>query len=265
MFQMFMALLSARGIGPTKTKVDAVRNAKRPESVSEVRSFLGLANYCGKFIPDLATIADLLRKLTRQNEPFVWINEREHSFNTLKGRLTNAEILGYFDVNPKTAIIVGTSPIGLGALLVQTENGESRVICYASSSPSDVERRYLRTEKETLALARACEHFHMYVYCTDFELLTDHKALTVHLAERIQCQCKSKQMGLQLRLQPYNFVVKHTPGKTKIAERLSRLTTKVEESALSAENYICYVAVGATPNAMSTREIEETSITFSET
>lgn len=137
MFQMFMALLSARGIGPTKTKV---RNAKRPESVSEVRSFLGLANYCGKFIPDLATIADLLRKLTRQNEPFVWINERGHSFNTLKGRLTNAEILGYFDVNPKTAIIADISPIGL---LVQTENGESRVICYASSSPSDVERRYL--------------------------------------------------------------------------------------------------------------------------
>lgn len=84
-----------------------------------------------------------------------------------------------------------------------------------------------------MALARACENFHMYVYCTDFELLTDHKTLTVQLAERIQCQCKSKHMGLQMRLQPYNFVVKHTPGKTKIAEPLSRLTTKVEESALS--------------------------------
>ena len=72
-------------------------------------------------------------------------------------------------------------------------------------------------------------------------------------------------MGLQMRLQPYNFVVKHTPGKTKIAEPLSRLTIKVEESAFSAENYICYVAVGATPNAMSTIEIEGTSITFSET
>lgn len=68
-----------------------------------------------------------------------------------------------------------------------------------------------------------------------------------------------------MRLQPYNFVLKHTPGKTKISEPLSRLTTKVEESALSAENYIRYVAVGARPNAMSTREIEETCITFSET
>ena len=64
-------LLSARGIEPTKTKVDAVSNAIRPESVSDVRSFLGLANYCGKFIPGLASIAEPLRKLTRQNEPFV--------------------------------------------------------------------------------------------------------------------------------------------------------------------------------------------------
>lgn len=92
----------------------------------------------------------------------------------------------------KTAIIADTSSIGLGAVLVQTQNGESRVIYYASSSPSDIGRRYSRTEKETLALAWACEHSHMYVYDTDFDLLTFHAALTIQLAKRVKCQCKSE-------------------------------------------------------------------------
>ena len=58
---------------------------------------------------------------------------------------------------------------------MQSQNGESRVICYASRSLSDVERRYSQTEKEALALVWACEGFYMYIYGIDFELLTDHK------------------------------------------------------------------------------------------
>ena len=125
-----------------KSKVEAVSNARRPDSVSEVRSFLGLV----KFIPDLPTVADPLRKLTRKGVPFVWKDENEHSFKELKKRLTNAETLTYFDLKAKTAIIADASPVGLGAVLVQTQKGEPRAICYASRSLSDVERRYSQTE-----------------------------------------------------------------------------------------------------------------------
>ena len=45
-------LLSARGIGPTQAKVEAVMEARKPESVAEVRSFLGLVNFCARFIPN---------------------------------------------------------------------------------------------------------------------------------------------------------------------------------------------------------------------
>lgn len=63
-------ILSSHGIGMAKTKVDAIVNARRPETVSEVRSFLGLVNFSGPFIPNLATTAEPLRKLTRNNVPF---------------------------------------------------------------------------------------------------------------------------------------------------------------------------------------------------
>lgn len=65
-------ILSSHGIGMAKTKLDDILNARRPETVSEVRSFLGLVNFSGRFIPNLATIAEPLRKLTRNNVPFKW-------------------------------------------------------------------------------------------------------------------------------------------------------------------------------------------------
>ena len=49
-------LLSAWGIGPTKAKVEAITEAKQPESAAEVRSCVGLVNFCARFIPILATI-----------------------------------------------------------------------------------------------------------------------------------------------------------------------------------------------------------------
>ena len=63
-------LLSTRGIGPTESKVEAVVNAREPESVAEVRSFMGLVNFSAKFIPNLATVSEPLRQLTPKGVTF---------------------------------------------------------------------------------------------------------------------------------------------------------------------------------------------------
>jgi hypothetical protein len=59
-------VLSEKGIAPTEAKVKAVLEAREPATASEVRSFLGLVNFCSRFIPDLATTAEPLRQLTRK-------------------------------------------------------------------------------------------------------------------------------------------------------------------------------------------------------
>lgn len=153
-------LLSGRGIGPTRAKVEAVKNARRPETASEVRSFLGLVNFSTRFIPDLAT---------RKGVTCQWKKIHDDAFNKLKFQLANAESLAYFDKEAKTKIIAHASPVGLGAVLVQEQNGEERVVSYASRSLTNVERRYSQTEKEVLGLVWACERFHPYLYETKFE------------------------------------------------------------------------------------------------
>ena len=98
-----------------------------------------------------------------KEEPFIFGPEQQAAFIELKRRLAEAETLGYFDRNAKTKIITDASPVGLWAVLVQEHKVGNLVICYASRELSDVERRYLQTEKEALGIVCTCEEFHAYL------------------------------------------------------------------------------------------------------
>ena len=131
---------------------------------------------------------------------------------------------------------------------------------YASRSLTDCERRYSETEKEALALVWACEKFHAYIYGIDFELVTDHKPLEVIYGPRSKPCARIERWVL--RVQPYAFKVRHIPGTQNIADPLSRLLpdhNKSDQHEHEAETYVRFVAVAATPQAITTREIEEAS------
>ena len=101
-------VLSANGISCAGDKVEAVTSAREPQNASKTRSFLGLVNYCGRFIPDLATISERLRGLTKAGTPFVFGKEQKEAFEEFKKRLSNSETLGYFDKDAPTLEAVWT-------------------------------------------------------------------------------------------------------------------------------------------------------------
>ena len=88
-------LLSEHGIGPTAERVRAVKEASRPSSVLEVRSFLGLVGFSSRFILDFATKTEPLRILCRNEENFEWGRAQEEAFNTLKEELAGASMLAF--------------------------------------------------------------------------------------------------------------------------------------------------------------------------
>ena len=262
---VFMGLLlSKHGIGPTEEKVRAVVEASQPQTPSEVRSFLGLVEFSARFIPDFATTADPLRRLARKGEPFVWGEEQEKSFQKLKNQVASAPVLAYFDKDAFTRVIADASPVGLGAVLVQEKNGESRGVCYASRSLSQVERRYSQTEKEALALVWACERFHLYLYgLPQFDLVTDHEALKVMYSKKSKPSARIERWVL--RLQPYNYQVCYVPSRKDIADALSRLTKiPASDQSLQDDRYVRMMALHAVPTALRIKEIERISAQDSE-
>ena len=112
-------VLSANEISCAADKLKAVTSAREPQNASETRGFLGLVNYCGRFIPDLATISEPLRRLTKAGTPFVFGKEHKEAFTKLKKRLSNSETLGYFDKDAPMKVIPDASPVELGAVLTQ--------------------------------------------------------------------------------------------------------------------------------------------------
>ena len=110
-------------------------------------------NFSAKFIPNLASVAEPLKKLCRKDTKFEWKREQSKAFAKLKSRLANAETLAYFDRNAPTEVIADAGPVGFGAVLVQWQNEVRRAVYYASRSLSDVERRYSQTEKRSSGIS----------------------------------------------------------------------------------------------------------------
>ena len=154
---------SAGGMSIQQQKLEALLNAAQPKTPSEVKSLLGLANYCTRFINNLSTIIKPLQELCKPKTPFAWTQEHDESLSAFKNALSNQEV-SYFDGAWNTIVTVDASPVGLGAILTQEDPADCsnrRVVQYASRTLTDVESRYHQVEKEALAVVWALEHFHL--------------------------------------------------------------------------------------------------------
>lgn len=111
--------VGTNGIRPTNEKVQAIQNLKPPSNVSELRSLLGLVNFLGKFLPNLATITYNMRTLLNKDSVFHWGAHHSAELDNLKKMLSKVETLGFFDPRDETILITDASPYGLGAILMQ--------------------------------------------------------------------------------------------------------------------------------------------------
>ncbi|CAB3985107.1 Transposon Tf2-9 poly [Paramuricea clavata] len=247
--------ISAAGLSPDDKKVEAIQNAPAPTNAGQVRSFLGLVNYCARFIPNLATISEPLRQLTRMGAKWAWGKPQQLAFNELKYSLTSDCVMAHYNPEAETELRVDASPVGLGAILMQSDGHETRPVAYATLT--DVERRYSQTEREALAVVWGCEKFHLYLYGTTFKLFTDHKPLEFIYSPKGKPPPRIERWVL--RLQPYRFKVVHMPGKTNPADVLSRLPISGQPTRERnvAEEYINFITEKAVPKAMTLEQISK--------
>lgn len=248
--------LTSKGICPTEDKTQAIRQFRPPKDKVELRSFLGMVCFVGKFIPNLATLTDPLRALLKHDVPFEWQEKQQMAFDEIKSYLSNPRQLAYFDVKKRTRLVSDASPVGLGAVLLQfDELKQPQVIDYAAKSLTATERRYCQSEKEALGLVWSIERFKQYLLGLEFEVETDHKTLETIFGPKSRPCARIERWVL--RLQSYHYKVIYKSGKSNIADPLSRLPVR-EDNAFDEESDV-FINIIMTSAAVDIEEVEEVS------
>lgn len=205
------------------TKVEGLAKWPTPQTVKQVRSFLGFGNFYRKFIRHYSEIAGPLNALTRKDQEFHWSPECEKAFNTLKRKFTSYPVLRMPDPTKPFQIEADASKSASGAVLTQLDdNGARHPIFFLSKSFTDAEKNYQIYDKELLAIIRALVEWRHYIQGSPFvtTIFSDHKNLTYY---RNPQRLSPRQARWFLTLSEYNFELKHLPGTQMIqSDALSR-------------------------------------------
>ena len=203
-------VVCAEGVSTDPDKIEAVKTWRVPRNAKEVRRFVGLCTYYRQFVRSFSDVARPLHELTEKDQSFEWTKACEESFQQLKDALVSAPVLVYPRTTEPFLLDTDASNVGVGAVLSQVHDGEEKVIAYYSHALSRPERNYCTTRRELLAVVRAIENFHPYLYGRPFTVRTEHASLQWLLTFKNP----EGQMARWLeKLQTYHFCIEYRAGK----------------------------------------------------
>ena len=214
-------VVSAEGVHTDPKKIEAVKEWPPPTTVTQVRSFVGLASYYRRFIKDFSRIARPLFRLMEKGVKFDWTAASSEAFHILKEHLITAPVLAYPQVEGQYILDTDASGFALGVVLSQVQDGVERVVAYASKSLNRAQRNYCVTRRELLAVVYAVKQFRQHVYGRPVKVRTDHGALRWLLNFKDPEGQLARWMEV---LSTYDLQLEHRPGTQHgNADGLSRM------------------------------------------
>jgi len=213
--------VGARGIQAAAAKHAAIAEWPVPTCPTDIRSFLGLANYIRRGVQGFSSMAVPLLELTHLGVKWNWQPRHQAAFDTLKLACVNSSVVRA--PNPDAPFIVTTdaSAFATGAVLEQEYDGKRHIIAFDSRKFSPAECNKTAYEKEMMAVLQALQHWrHHLLGPRQFQLNCDNSAVT--FLSR-QPQLSPQQARWQQTLSEYNYDLRHIPGKVNVAaDALSR-------------------------------------------
>nr|AAV31295.1 putative polyprotein [Oryza sativa Japonica Group] len=209
-------VISSGGVAVDPSNVESVLSWKQPKTVSEIRSFLGLAGYYRRFIENFSKIARPMTRLLQKEVKYKWTEDCERSFQELKKRLVTAPVLILPDSRKGFQVYCDASRLGLGCVLMQ----EGKVVAYASRQLRSHENNYPTHDLELAAVVHALKIWRHYLFGNRTEVYTDHKSLKYIFT---QPDLNMRQRRWLELIKDYDMEIHYHPGKANVvADALSR-------------------------------------------
>jgi len=235
-------VITPQGLKVDPSKVEAVKNARAPNNLNEVRRFLGMTGYYRRFIPNYSQVAKPLFELTKKTTSFLWNEACQKSFEALKQCLITAPVLAHPDFDQSFELHCDASNEAISAVLTQRDaNGREHPVAYASRVLNAAEKNYSTSERECLAVIFFVKKFRPYLHGKQFEIFTDHSSLTwlmksTHESPRLN--------RWALALQEYQFEIHYKKGKNnQNADSLTRppfINTVQQQENLTATQKVIF-------------------------
>ncbi|KAL4103818.1 hypothetical protein QTP88_019153 [Uroleucon formosanum] len=212
-------IFSYEGMKLDSDRIKSIFEYEVPKTIKYLQRFLGMVNYVGNFIPNLAMLTKPLRDLLKKNNEFVWTSIHNECINKLKTLIASPSVLRNYDNTKDVIVQTDSSKFAIGCVLLQ----EGRPVCFKSKSLSETEINYGQVDKEFLSVLFACKVFHHYIYGRRVTVQTDHLPLISIMKKNINDIPSKRLQCIKVKLSRYDINLIHVPGKKMfIADALSR-------------------------------------------
>ncbi|GBG76455.1 hypothetical protein CBR_g22203 [Chara braunii] len=213
-------VISGDGLAPEAAKVVAIQDWPQPQTVRDVRSFLGLASYYRKFVRNFSAVATPLTNLTKKDTPFLWSLHCQMTFAQLKQALTRAPVLKLPDPTLPFVLTTDASQYGIGAVLQQDDGNGLRPVEFMSKKIMTQKLQDSTYEEELYALVSAVKHWKHFLLGKHFKIFSDHSTLQWL---KSQGELNDKLTRYIQFIDLFDFELKHKKGcYNKVADALSR-------------------------------------------
>jgi hypothetical protein len=168
-------IIDQHGVHADPSNIQVIRDWPAPTTLTELWSFLGLANFYCRFVLGFSHIAWALSQITRGGgkEKFLWGWPQQQAFNDLKQRLCSTLVLSLPDLQQLFEIETDASEYVVGVILMQHDH----FVAYRCVTLSDDVRKYPTYDKEMYSIVQACHKWRHYILGRETVIHTDHKPL----------------------------------------------------------------------------------------
>ncbi|MBM3939179.1 MAG: hypothetical protein FJ333_11085, partial [Sphingomonadales bacterium] len=216
--------VSASGIRPVESKVEAIKNFPAPQSVSSLQTFLGMINFYRRFLRGAAGILKPLTDALKgaKKGKLEWTEEMTAAFCKIKDSLSSTTELAHPEVGAELRLAVDASNTHVGAVLEQKGSAGFRPLGFFSRKLEPAQTRYSTFDRELLGCYLAIKHFRWSLEGRPFHILTDHKPLVFAL-HRLTDHWTARQQRQMSFIAEFTADLRHLPGQQNVvADALSR-------------------------------------------